>query len=781
VPTLRSVLKSVCELWTRQIEFCRKRKQREFGDAKEEIDYYRGKRYSRRGIIPMTDGAPQVAMNWPEYETYYNMSQCFSDVMTPYVLARVPNRMYTPRLPPLPAELVSFANEIAQQQQMQAEQMAAQGLPPPPPSGWAAAVPQILQAQKEATARDTMTCYLLKWLGNWWPEITGLIHECKEVVQESFSGMGVAWTEMADGPFGPIPATYADSINNLLIDPDCKQLREASYICRIRRLSLYKIADIYGEDIDLLRGQASSNLQLAMRQNDSIDMGSDEPNDSDPEKKDIGIFFEFWSRIGIGEKLVLAPDELKQLGPIRDALDAVGPYVHFSVMPGMEWPLGMNPDVLEGRGNLKTTGSSGTDPSAGGGAPADGDGPDKEPDNDEDDQEIQSLVAVFKDKLEWPIKVYEYTEEPWPCSALVYKPNIDNPWARSPLESGLPLQRFIDRTFTTFFNRVHTAGRDMILTSSELEQSVREALQSGRDQEIIHCLEQVSKENVDKLIHFIKFPELNHDLFEILNLAVDAWQKLTGLDPSMYGGVPHTQERSAAASAIKGSGLARRPDDYADAVENWLSVIAQKELIATRLLVDVQTVVPVFREKIQSDGQNTVYGPLTQAWVSLVKTDDPAIAAAEVDCTVQAGSGRRKNLQLAQANAQQIWTMCQAPFYALYEATGNAEPFTMLLRYIFETMEAVGTEPLVEAFEKVIQEAQQMAQQMGVQGAHPAMLGKGPGNQPGQPSPEGGESPGQEAKSNPTASRVAGRWGLAAGGPPNKVALPSAPPETSGP
>src|SRR5208282_1033132 len=176
------------------------------------------------------------------------------------------------------------------------------------PSGWAAAVPQILQAQKETTARDTMTCYLLKWLGNWWPEITGLIHECKEVVQESFSGMGVAWTEMADGPFGPIPATYADSINNLLIDPDCKQLREASYICRIRRLSLYKIADIYGEDIDLLRGQASSNLQLAMRQNDSIDMGSDEPNDSDLEKKDIGIFFEFWTRIGIGEKLVLAPD-----------------------------------------------------------------------------------------------------------------------------------------------------------------------------------------------------------------------------------------------------------------------------------------------------------------------------------------------------------------------------------------------------------------------------------------------------------------------------------------
>jgi hypothetical protein len=681
---------------------------------------------------------------------------------------------------------------MAQQQAQEAEEMAMQGMPPPPPTGWAAVVPQILQAQKQTQARDTMTCYLLKWLGNWWPEVTGLIHQAKEIVQESFSGRGCGWLEMCDGPFGPIPATYADSVNNLLIDPDCKQLREASYIVRIRRLSLYKIADIYDEDVDMLRGSASSNMQLAMRQNDAVDTSSDEPNDTDPEKKDIGVYFEFWSRIGLGEKLCLAPDELKQLGPIRDALDAIGPYMHFAIMPGMDWPLGMNPEKLEGRWKAKPSQMGGTDPSAGGGAPADGDEPprhvwegssgeednDSEPDTDEDD-ELPRLIVALKDKLEWPIKVYEYTEEPWPVSVLDYKPNIENPWARSPLESGLPLQRFIDRCYTTFFNRVHTAGRDGIITSGELEPQIREWLKSGRDQEILTSLDKVNHAKLDELVNFIKFPELNKDLFEILDIAVECWQHLTGLDPSLYGGVPHTQERSAKASEIKGQGLARRPDDYADAVENWLSVVAQKELIATRLLVDVQTVLPVFREQVQTDGQNTVYGPLTQAWVALVHTDDPALAAAEIDCSVQAGSGRRKNLQLAQSNAQQIWTMCQAPFYASYEATGDVQPFTMLMRYVFESMEAIGTEPLVEAFEKAVQQAQMMAQEQGAPpGAHPAMIGKGGGGG-GQTPPGGSEAPAQEAKASPTASRVAGRWGLAAGGPPPRQALPSQPPETA--
>jgi hypothetical protein len=771
---LGSVLKSVCELWLRQIEFCRKRKQRDFGDAKEEIDYYRGKRYSRRGIIPMTDGAPQVAMNWPEYETYFNMSQAFSDVMTPYVLARVPNRLYEPRLPSLPAELVSFAAEIAQQQAMQAQQMAAMGQPPPPPSGWAAAVPQILQNQRETTARDTMVCYLLKWFGNWWPEVTGLIHEAKEAVDESFSGRGCLWLEMADGPFGPIPASYADSVNNLLIDPDARQLREASYIVRIRRQSLYRIADIYGEDVDMLRGSSSSNMMLAMRQNDALDMSSDEPNDTDPEKKDIGIYFEFWSRIGIGEKLVLAPDELKQLGPVREALDAVGPYVHFAIMPGLEWPLGMNPDVLEGRWSKPSNGSK-TDPSAGGGAPADGDGPRRE-ESDLGDEDIDKLVSVLTDKLAWPIKVYEFTQSPWPVSCLDYKPNISNAWAKSPLESGLPLQRFIDRTFTTFFNRVHTAGRDGIVTSAELEPGIREWLKSGRDQEILVSLEKVGHEEMEKLVNFIKFPELNADLFKILEIAVDCWQKLTGLDPALYGGIPHTQDRSAEASKMRGQGLARRPDDYADAVENWLSEVAQKELIATRMLVDVQSVMPVFREEVQQDGQNQIYGPLTQAWVSLVHTDDPAVAAAEVDCSVQAGSGRRKNLQLAQQNATQVWSMCQSPFYATFEATGDVMPFTMLMRYIFEAMEAIGTDPLIDAFEKAVQQAQQQAQQMGIQGAHPALVSKGPGGAASQP---GGGSPAQESQGNPTGARVPSKWGSAAGGPPPRPPQPSTSPETA--
>ena len=118
--------------------------------------------------------------------------------------------------------------------------------------------------------------------------------------------------------------------------------------------------------------------------------------------------------MGFGDKLVMASEDVKKLGPLQQAMDQVGPYVHFAIMPGLDYPLGMEPEKIE---------AAATNP--------------------------EQLGTLLKAMLSWPIKTYENPDNPWPVFCLDFKPNIDNPWAKSILEAGLPCQQFIDEIFFT--------------------------------------------------------------------------------------------------------------------------------------------------------------------------------------------------------------------------------------------------------------------------------------------------------------------------------------------
>lgn len=601
------LLKSITQLWLNQIDACKKKKEQQFDRTARRAWAYLGKDYKRLYVESEADEQDRFPTGGqPYYKTRLNKSAEFVALMIPYIHARVPHRLVSPRRPAMPNELKMMVPGLS-------EQLAA------------------------TETQERMQCLLMQHVLNYTPTEYGLYREVRTALPEALvKGRGVLWAEMADGPSGKIPAHYFDSVDNLLIDADCVQMRDAGFIVRRRRMQAWKLAELYEVDVKKLRGSYSSHLKEAA-------------SSGDAEQGDVCEYFEVWSRMGIGHRLVGASDEVQAAGEI---LDKVGPNVFLAVMPGIDHPLNLPPEAFG----------------------------------------VPDAMQEVMSRLEWPLAFHEDLESPWPCSVIDFLPGQDSPWPRSPLEAALPLQRFLDFAYSFLMSRVRSTCRDLFVASKQMQEAIAAGLESGLDGEIIPYDGEPGVE-LKNLLHVIQFPPLNADAWQVIAAVERAFEQATGMDPLLYGGQGNRQMRSAQEATIREAHLTSRPEDYADCVEQAMSAIARKEALALRLYTEPQTVAPLFGEKIQEpigDGAalNPLMGmgPLTQLWATLVNTDDPAEAAGELTYTVEAGTGRRKNKQKQVEDAQML-VQSLLPFAAQQAGMGNVTPYNELMGVIEDAYE----------------------------------------------------------------------------------------------
>jgi hypothetical protein len=772
--TLKNLLGKITQLWTAQLRLCEQRKGKEFGETAMEIMKYVGQRMNPDRIGMLVNGLPMTLDTQNEYLSTLNWAQLFIDVMSPYVYAAVPNRLVTAIRPQLPPELSTSR-------------------------------PDIVQQQKLADQRDRMTCFELQEVLNWSPRAYDAKKEGRMAVNEGLAkGRGVAFLELDDAPIRSkdgtpykMPVLRSDSVDNLGIDGDCVHYRDAGFIYRRRSLPAYEIARLWGEDAAKLRSAAKQGL--TSQQEEAISSISPiapvSPNAPDAITSDVLTYYEFWSQIGLGEKLVGAPEDLRDQSGFATAMEQLGRYVHFAILPGMDRPLGLDPEKLtalaakaaeppEVAKGKKKPKASGEDVSlaailagneAGEAKPADGDLKD------------QTILDVLRAALEWPIKTYGRVYNPWPCAFLDFKPRVDSAWPKAILEAALPLQRFLDRIYEHIISRVRKAGRDVFVYDPAIGDDIIQAIRGMDDLRMVALPEAGKlKDTIEAMIYCIKFPEMNKDIFAVIKLAWDAFREITGISSELLGGVPRAQDRSAKASQMREGGLSRRPDDYAEAVEAWESEKCALEAIAWRMLADQNFIASIFGETLEEvEGENGLEpnwsaAPLTQAWMETVHTDDEFAAAAQVNYDCEAGSGRRKNIQALKQDMALVMQTLGNTTMALVMETGDIEPLAILYRKFFEA-NGISMEPYLGALEKTIQQAVAQRQQMAAQGQQPPGVPQHGGPQGQQPSPEGqGPEPGAGAggEGNPQAiERLANRYLTSAAGPHTGEFGP--PPETT--
>jgi hypothetical protein len=726
--SLKELLRSVADLWLRQVDICQKHKDRVFEDAARRVMAYVGKRYQRLNVQQIIEGIPQNLENQPIYLTTVNYTQAFIDIMTPYVFAKVPSLLVLPLVPQLPPDLEAPPPDPLAPE-LQGEVDPAKAI-----------FTRMDQKQVELRDIDKMVAFQLQRALTWFSNLTGLVHEGKKAVMEGLGkGRGCLWITIADGPTGEIPANYADSVDNLLIDSDTVQMRDAGFIMRVVHQPCYRIAEIWGEKIENIRATGRSAMMDAIR-----DVPRNNPDEMpNYDNSDMGLYFEIWSQIGLGEKLfsgARGAEEGKLSEATQTAMEACGPYCHFAVMPGLDHPLGIDADKLS-------------------------------------TLQGEALLAKLRAMLEWPVKTYANPADPWPVTCCDFKQNIENPWARPILEDALPLQEFIDCIYSGLLNQAIVGGRIILLVAAELDQAAQDAILRGKNLELVMMNQGVSSKALEELVGYLKFPEKNKEIFTILNLADRAFREITGLDPAIFGGIPRTQDRSAEATKMRQGGISRRPDDYADSVEQFMTDAAAKLMLAARMLVSSSTIAPLFREKVvdrqaqpvedatQRSPDEMVLGDWTGFWQKYVHTDNEYIAASDCQVSVAAGSGRRRNKQLQQESSQQLYQLMGQQLYAMYEGTGEIEPFIALIRTMGNAYENTDVDAIIEKLREAVanikaKEAAAAAAQQAAQAAMAGGAGGGVAHAEGVPGAPGTEA-GQEAGGN----RIPGAWQKAAAGP----------------
>ncbi len=602
---MEDFLKQIVELWLLQFEAANKAKEVQFARAARRTWKYLGRDYQ-----PLYYADDQNEHEFPHGEegcakpVIVGKSAEYVALMLPFIHAKVPHRLVEPSRPPLPTDI-----------------------PYPPGTD----VEQMLLRRQAVDGQDDLRAWLMQfWLNYTSHEGYDLAKEARLALPEALvKGECVLWTELTEGAYGLMPASFYDTIDSLYVDPDSEQLKDAAFIIRKRRLSIWRIAERFGIDRDVLRGQYQSALQQ------SVD--SSQPYRDPSTEGDVGEYYEIWSRMGVGDKLVGAPQQMKEAHTLMGSL---GQHVYLAVMRGVPYPLNLPPHVME----------------------------------------AENVVEELQTRMSWPIAFYENPADPWPCSELQFYPNAHDPWAQSPLTPGLQCQIFLDEVYYYLMRRVRTSCRDIIVTSQQLSEAIKDAIESGKDFEIVDY--DGNAVDISSLIHIIEFPTLNKDLWPTIQLMERQFERVTGMTPLLAGVQPAATPRSATDVRAREGHATSRPDDFADNVEDWMSRIASKEAIATRLHISPPN--ELLGEPDPIDGQWPPESVLSIAWTVLVMTEDPVVAASELSYTVEAGSGRRRNKQKEAADATQLMQVLAQPYLQYGFTTGQFQPFNNIIVELIE-------------------------------------------------------------------------------------------------
>lgn len=613
-------LKALVSCWEKQLEEAQKQKAQDFGKTAEQLWGFMHKSYRE---IYLEEGSefsfPSADNQGPYYKPRLYKCREFVNVVLPFVHAKVPHRLVSPRRPPLPSELLALS---------QMAWPAGQDIPPE-----LVLLQGISRAQGQANIREQIVSWFLQWYLNYIVDEYGAKREQRTCIQEALvKGRGIVWHELTDGPTGLLPGSYFDTVDGLFCDPEAKQWRDCGYIFRERNWPSWRLADLYGnEELD------AEKIRSAAEEGDgkSVTRSGSGVQPTAQRDRDSCRWFEVWSRIGMGERLHSAADTLRDGEHARlDAIQAVEPHVHLAILPGLDYPLNLTPALWE-------------------------------------NGDTEELARALK----WPIAFFEDKANPFPCTPLDIYPNTQDPWATSPLLAGLSLQIFLDHLYGFLMSRVRVTSRDIIITAKVLEEAVNEAIKSGCDQIVVPAETQQVAE-MQNLVHILQFPPVQEDIWKVLLQTERAFEQATGMDPLLYGGEGQRQMRSAREAGVREAHVTNRPNDYADAVEEWNSQVAKAEGQMTRLYIGPASVAPLFREPIPSG--ETEMGPATTLWSALVNTDDPADAVADLHYTVEAGSGRRKNRQAQLDNLQDLLRTL-GPVIQAFAQSGVVQPWNELV------------------------------------------------------------------------------------------------------
>lgn len=481
---------------------------------------------------------------------------------------------------------------------------------------------QQQQAVEEAQAK--VVAHLMGWWLNYTPREQpggGLMqHSEMAVVDALIKGRGVMCLRPYKMPSSgrTLTGAFREPPESLLIDPDFNSLDEARWIAIKHTEPHWQVERRFKLPDGSLRGRASLESSWNQGELSTADDKSIQHRAAGL-TNDLVVWWEIFSKTGVGSRMTGMQAE------VRDHLErVVGDYAYLAICASVPYPLNCPTESL--RKGLQ------------------------------DDQ--------VKQHFSWPTPLW--ADDRWPIEVIDFYPDPESAWPTPPLAPGLGELKFLNFLIPWLANRVYSSSRDFWAVAGPHVDHYTKHLQEGGDQTIIPT--PVMVDDVKKAITVLQQPETRLDVWKIIELVSELFDKRTGLTAFAYGqNEGGTQNRTAEETAAKARAVGARPQYMQKKVVSWQSRISQIEAFLTRWFVTGNDVAQLL-------------GPVGKyMWEKYIMSTDVELVVRQMQYTVEASSIRRPDRDRDIANYQTVLQLFAPVAQAYGEASGSYEPYNFLM------------------------------------------------------------------------------------------------------
>lgn len=605
-------LRQVVQTWVKKLKAAQDYKKPFNDDAKEACSFYDGDH------------------NWMWKDAYARGERGYNSSIAPPSFRMQLNKVF--ELVEIFASVIYHRNPVRTVSVMEYPDIPPEVMGLSPEQGPESATPEqqqligVVAAEAAQREQRKMGAGLLEHYLNWTPVELDLKRQARMVVNEAMiKGAGVFWTEMiiadttADSQMPPMKmvGSFYDTIDNLLVDPDFDNADDQLWCARKMIRPMSEVAEQYGIPIEDLKKHADKDSPSLNR----------EPKDKKKKDatNDLCTFYKIWSKTGMGDRLKDAPKDNKGV------FDPLGKYAYLVVCEGVPYPLNVPPSTLEEEVNEET------------GLP-------------------DSLLT----RTAWPIPFYA-DPQGWPYTMLAFHRKPGYSWPVSHIRPAIGELRLLNWCFSFLATRIATSCETVVAVTKAADQDIKEQLLAPSEGgfKIIELSELLGR-RVEDVVSVFQMPQVTKDLWDIISAILDQFAQRTGLSELVYG-YTRSMFRSAAEATIKNENISIRPDNMANELEDCMSLLARREALAARWLLEPLDVAPVI-------------GPLGAAgWQQAINSIDIVALTRDFLFRVEAGSARKPN-KATRVEQMQMAVQTLGPILSNLVGAGVPAPFNALMK-----------------------------------------------------------------------------------------------------
>ncbi len=578
---MEDALRAISTSWLDKIKQSEKHKRPFSEDAKEAMNFFDG-----NGDWFWKDrdrGAQFSKIAPPSFRMCINKAFEAVKLFGSVIYARNPVRTVNPRSFPVVSPV---ALGIDPSQPPEIDPMTGQPMPNPMIDTFIQTSEQIaMEEERRKTISSLVEGYL-----NYTPVELNLKEHSRRVVDEAIiKGLGVWWTELMELPgvenntYGIVGSFY-DSCDNIQWDPDADEQEDILWCARRCIHPVDQVARKYGLNKEDLRGHLES--YVARSQEQDRDYKNKKRNGK---TNDLIVYWKIYSKTGFGHTLKGSPKEFAQ------TFDALGENCYIVVAEGVNFPLNAPKEIAM-----------------------------EQPDE-------AGLPDTLFTRTRWPIPFYADSNNGWPFVPLQFHRKPGYSWPISHLKPGMAELKFLNWALSFLATRIMTSCKTLVGVNKAAEQDMKDQLLKHEEGgfSLIELSETLGR-SVNDVVSVLQMPTVTPDIWQIVQAVSDMFDKRVGLTELVFG-MTRNQFRSAAEAQVKSEQISVRPDDMANALEDAMSLLARREALAARWLLQPQDVVPIL-------------GPLgAEVWQQQIQNMDISQLAREFDYRIEAGSARKPN------------------------------------------------------------------------------------------------------------------------------------------